>query len=210
MVGAPLWALAHIKIDGDGLPGKAAMNGYFMILEIFLRPILIVVGLIGGMAIFTASVHILNEIFDTAVLRLTGIDIDAGNMCGDTTTLPPAEQAKIADQLGELDKHVLDEFFFTVIYAIFVYMIAMSCFKMIDLIPNNIMRFIGTNISAFADDVQDPAENLGQYAAISGATIGGKVMGGLTSASEGAGNIVPGISGLASSFGASSKPPQGQ
>ena len=29
MVGTPLWALAHLRIDGEGLPGDAASNGYF-------------------------------------------------------------------------------------------------------------------------------------------------------------------------------------
>ena len=40
MVGTPLWGLAHLRIDGDGLPGRTAMSGYVLIFEIFLRPIL--------------------------------------------------------------------------------------------------------------------------------------------------------------------------
>ena len=45
IVAMPLWALAHIvRMDGEGLPGPAATNGYFLILEIFLRPMLIVFG----------------------------------------------------------------------------------------------------------------------------------------------------------------------
>jgi conjugal transfer/type IV secretion protein DotA/TraY len=38
MVGIPLWALAHLHIDGDGIPGPSAVNGYFILLEILLRP----------------------------------------------------------------------------------------------------------------------------------------------------------------------------
>ena len=34
LVGAPLWALAHLRIDGNGLPGETASNGYFLIFEI--------------------------------------------------------------------------------------------------------------------------------------------------------------------------------
>ncbi len=201
MVGAPLWALAHIKIDGDGLPGKSAMNGYFLIFEIFVRPILIVVGLIGGMIIFSASVHLLNIIFDTAVLRLTGIDIDASSICTNDTGADAATVAKDVDKAGELDKHILDEFFFTVMYAIFVYMIAMSCFKMIDLVPNGILRFMGGGVTPFADEVQDPAENLGQYAAISGGAIGGKVIGGLKDMSAAGGQAIAGGMDLAGRLG---------
>ena len=47
MVGVPLWALAHLRIDGNGLPGQAAVAGYFLIFEVFLRPILIIFGLSG-------------------------------------------------------------------------------------------------------------------------------------------------------------------
>ena len=54
MVGAPLWALAHIRIDNDGLTGKAALDGYFLVLEVFLRPILIVFGLIASIATYSA------------------------------------------------------------------------------------------------------------------------------------------------------------
>ena len=38
MVGVPLWALAHIRIDREGLPGDAAANGYFLMLEDLCAP----------------------------------------------------------------------------------------------------------------------------------------------------------------------------
>ena len=34
MVGMPLWALSFVRIDGDGLPGKSGMNGFYLLLEI--------------------------------------------------------------------------------------------------------------------------------------------------------------------------------
>lgn len=210
MVGAPLWALAHLKIEGEGLPGKSAMNGYFLIFEIFLRPILIVAGLIGGMIIFSASVAILNNIFDTAVQRLTGLDINAQNVCTTDLQAPPSETAAASNSTDVLDKHIMDEFFFTVIYAIFVYMIATSCFKMIDLVPNQILRFMGGGVTPFADEVQDPAENLGQYAAIGGATIGEKVMSGVTQASQAGGMAIGGIGDVARRMGNSGQRNSGE
>lgn len=202
MCGAPLWALAHIKIDGDGLPGKSAMNGYFLIFEIFLRPILIVVGLLSGMIIFSASVAILNEIFDTAVLRLTGIDLNTSASCAGGANQSGQEAALAIDEAGQLDKHILDEFFFTVMYAIFVYMIAMGCFKMIDLIPNDILRFMSAGVGVFADQLQDPTDNLAQYAAMSGGLIGGRVLGGLQQASQAGGQLVAAVPDMAKRFGA--------
>jgi conjugal transfer/type IV secretion protein DotA/TraY len=63
MVGAPLWALAHLRIDGNGLPGEMAMGGYFMIFEIFMRPVLTLFGLLGGLTIFSATVRVFHEYF---------------------------------------------------------------------------------------------------------------------------------------------------
>ena len=36
MVGVPLWALAHLKIQGEGLPTQSALTGYLLIYPQFL------------------------------------------------------------------------------------------------------------------------------------------------------------------------------
>jgi hypothetical protein len=172
MVGAPLWALAHLRIDGEGLPGKMAMNGYFLIFEIFIRPILTVFGLIGGMAIFSAMAAILNEIFDLVVYNTANIDI--------------AEK----DGYG---RHIIDVFFFTVMYAIILYMMALSSFKMITLVPNSIIRWLGQSISSFNDNAGDPAGSLTSYAAIGGNQIGAQIAGGLTKGGEAMGGLAGGL-----------------
>ena len=167
MVGAPLWALSHLRIDGDGFSGRSAANGYFLIFEIFIRPILTVFGFIGGMAIFTAMAVILNELFNIVVFNLTGANLDAGISAG----------GNISAGFEEFRRNVVDEFFYTIVYAVIVYMIATSCFKMIDLVPDSILRWMGAGVSSFSDQSQDPTENLVQYAAVGGFTIGGQVVG---------------------------------
>ncbi len=179
MVGAPLWALAHLRIDGDGIPGKSALSGYILMLEIFIRPILTVFGLIGGLAIFTGMATILNETFDLVVSNITNSEITPGNF-GD------------GDQ--EFGRHMVDAFFFTVLYAIILYMMALSSFKMITLVPNHILRWLGQSVSSFNDQAGDPAQGLTQYAAIGGARIGGQLSGGITELSGGAGKAVGEVS----------------
>lgn len=145
MVGAPLWALAHIRIDGNGLPGQAAVAGYFLIFEVFLRPILITFGLLASILIFSAMVLMLNETFDLVIRNLTGFNgAEAGN---DTISM-------------EMFRGPLDEFMFTIIYTVIVYLMAMSSFKLIDNIPNNILRWMGQNIQTFNDSREDPAQSL--------------------------------------------------
>lgn len=158
MVGMPLWALAHLRIDGNGLPGDAAMNGYFLLFEIFLRPLLAIFGLLAAVTTFAASAHVLNEIFDPVVSNVTGFDRAAAIASG--------EPSLIEKMRGPVDR-----LFFTVLYAIIMYMLALGSFKLIDQIPNNILRWMGSSVSTFSDFNQDAAQNLTQYAAIGGSTI---------------------------------------
>jgi conjugal transfer/type IV secretion protein DotA/TraY len=179
MVGVPLWALAHLRIDGDGLPGEAAINGYFMLFEIFLRPILIIFGLLASVTIFAAMGAVLNDVYDTVVQNLTGANPDKGAMSS------------------------VDNLFYTIMYAVIMYMMALSSFKLIDLIPNQIMRWMGTNVSTFSDMAGDPAQTLTQYTAIAGSQIVGQV-------TQGTQSFMSGMQGAARSgvAGAAAMRPQ--
>ncbi|MCB9987933.1 MAG: DotA/TraY family protein [Rhodospirillales bacterium] len=185
MVGVPLWALAHLRIDGNGLPGETALNGYFLIFEIFIRPILTVFGLLAGLIIFTAMVRTLNGIFDLVLLNMSGF--------GEKDPLI------VGAYLGlEMKRGAADEFFFTLVYAIVVYMMATASFKMIDMIPKSILRWMGAGVSSFGDQRDDPTEGLVQYAAIGGARMSQQAVGVMVDGAKLAGQV-PGavVSGLA-------------
>jgi hypothetical protein len=147
MVGVPLWALAHLRIDGPGLPGSAAMNGYFMIFEIFIRPIVIVFGLLASVSIFAAMATVLNSIFDLAVTNMGGLDFENTG----------AGWASFA-------RGPIDQLFFTILYAVLLYIMGLSSFKLIDLIPAQIMRWMGASVSGFQGGHEDPSQTLGQFA----------------------------------------------
>lgn len=153
MVAVPLWALAHLRIDGNGLPGNAAGNGYVLLLEIFVRPILTLFGFIAAISTFYAMAVVLNEIFDLVVLNLTG-------------HTPDTSGATVTIRDPEFFRGPVDEFFFTLTYVIVLYLMALSSFKLVDGVPNNIMRWMGSGVSTFASLVNDPAENLTSHAAI--------------------------------------------
>ncbi len=168
MVGAPLWALAHIRIDGNGLPGNAALNGYFLIFEVFLRPILIVFGLLASISTYSALVSVLNSVFSLVVENTAGYDV----------------QSELAASRGTFSsmRGLIDEFFFTVIYAIVVYMLGMSSFKLIDTIPNNILRWMGQSVATFNDQREDVAQALVSKASIGSQQVVSRVGGGLSQA----------------------------
>lgn len=185
MLGVPLWALAHMRIDGEGLPGDAAANGYFLILEIFLRPILTVIALLAAIVIFATQVRILNLMWDLV----------AANAAGFTEV-----DDIIADPVGSdvlFFRKELDQFFFTLVYTIVAYMLGMSSFKLIDKIPDNILRWAGAGVSAYGDIDQDNVESLSRMAAVGGMTIGNQAAGAVMQLGGGLGKSLGGAIGEA-------------
>lgn len=171
MVGVPLWALAHIRIDGSGLPGDAASGGYFLILEIMLRPILIIFGLVASVTIYAASVQVLNDVFNLAVANVTGIDMDK-------------TMATSAFTMENL-RGSIDTFFYTILYVMLVYMLGMSSFKLIDLIPSSMMRWMGASVSPFTDSGEGAASQLVSYGSMGSQMAFSQIGGAVNSAASG-------------------------
>jgi conjugal transfer/type IV secretion protein DotA/TraY len=140
MVGMPLWALSFVRIDGDGLPGKSGMNGFYLLLDILIRPVLIVFGLIASISIFAAQVNVLGEIWYLVESNVGG---------GDTvnTLAVPGETRFLG-----YTRDAIDGFCYTIIYTIIVYMLGMASFKLIDLIPGKILRWMGASVSTIGVD----------------------------------------------------------
>jgi hypothetical protein len=151
MIAVPLWAMAHIRIDGTGLPGVAG-NGYFLVFEIFLRPVLTLFGLLASIATYGALMVIFNDVFDLVVDNLANNDISNAD----------------PDYIDEF-RGVVDMFFYTVLYAIVAYMMAMASFKLIDLIPDSILRWMGAGVKTFSDESGNIAEGLNSTISIQGA-----------------------------------------
>lgn len=178
MVGVPLWALAHLRISGEGLPGQSAASGYFLIFDIFLRPILTVFGLIAAMVIFTGQVRILHLIWDLVVDNLTGFSAQSDDAVYDMYDFT-------------VQRGVVDNFFFTIVYATIMYMLATASFKLIDSIPDNMLRWMQGGVSTFGDmNNSQHIEQINQYAAISGISFGQQAVGASRQLMQGTGGIL--------------------
>lgn len=149
IVAMPLWALGHLRIDGEGLPGPGAKDGYFLLFEIFLRPILILFGLLASISLFAAFVNVLNQIFDLVVTNLTG-----RNMELEGKILAGSGPQGMMSKLG-FSSTAIDEFAYTAMYAVICYVIGTACFKLVDQIPGQILRFMGSGASTFRDTSGD-------------------------------------------------------
>ena len=193
MVGVPLWALAHIRIDGNGLPGDAALSGYFMILEIFLRPILIIFGMLASIAIFSAQMTVLNDIWDIVIVNLSGHDTDC--LLDDT-----CEDGFLENVRGSID-----QFMYTVIFAVIAYMLGLASFKLVDDIPNHLFRWMGISISSFQETRdEDPAQKITQSSFMGSQMLTSTLSPALTESK----NVAKGAKGFAADLaGNNPKPP---
>lgn len=68
MIAAPLWAIMHVHMDGDGIAGRGA-SGYEIILGLLLRPSLITFGYCFALSLATPVVGLFNKIFYAAVAK---------------------------------------------------------------------------------------------------------------------------------------------
>lgn len=173
LLGAPLWALAHLHLDGEGVANGKPMSGYQLILEIFIRPVLTLFGLIAAMVVFAAMAVVLNSIFNLVVMNLTGFEFST---------------ASTTDE--HLVRGAVDQLFFTVIYVVILYMMANSAFKLIDNIPDNITRWINAEAPSFADKEGDPIQGLSMYTAMGVNQYAPQIMGGVTNAAGRLGSTI--------------------
>lgn len=158
VIAMPLWALAHLRIDGDGMPGQAAMNGYFLLLSILLRPAFIVIGLIAGALVFGAAIFLLQTLFAN-VLFIKG----GGSVSG------------------------LELMIYTVIFAYLCYSAGITSFKLVDNIPNQILRWIGNGTPTFSEGKEDPVGGNSQLLMAGTAVLGGQAANTLSSGLQSAG-----------------------
>lgn len=169
IVGVPLWALAHLHYDGEGFPTRQSLYGYKLLLDIFIRPILIVFGLIAASVIFYALTRTLNNMFNLVTSNLSGFDLEFAK-----TTASTGEPGAI-----EYLRDAVDKLFFTVIYTLIVYMIGMSSFKLVDQIPNHIMRWLGGGVNSFGNQFEneDSGAEVASTVKQGSAQVGGETSG---------------------------------
>lgn len=63
VVAIPVIAIAHITPHGEGLPSGSARGAYTMILQIFLRPVMMIFGLLVAVVIMNTGIGFLNNVF---------------------------------------------------------------------------------------------------------------------------------------------------
>ncbi|EKS72275.1 integral membrane protein [Burkholderia sp. SJ98] len=119
IIAAPLWAITHLGGEGDGL-GHRTAHGYIFLLNVMVRPILMVIGFFLGGAGVIAGGTLLNLLYGIAV----------ANAQFDSVT------------------GLFSIIFFLAIYASMCLNLVHSCFNLIFIVPDQVINWVGGHASA--------------------------------------------------------------
>lgn len=114
LIAIPLVALAHLRVDEDGLAGQSAVLCYVLILQVALRPVLMVLGLLGGLVVLLLMLSALNLLFAGVIPSI----LDSGQIASLWFVLMSA------------------------VYAVLVLGLANASFKLIDWLPQRTLTWL--------------------------------------------------------------------
>lgn len=115
VVAIPLIAIAHLSPHGEGLPSHSARGAYLMILQIFLRPVMMIFGLIVCVVVMNTGLALLNALF---------FGVYKFNMFGNAAG-------------------VLSNIIFFIIYAVAAFAVCNIAIQSIDYLPLKAVAWIG-------------------------------------------------------------------
>lgn len=113
----PFMALAFLTPKGEGFAGPNTRNAFFLIFQVFLRPILCVIGLIVAMILFYVAAKFLNASFYEAT---SGVGLYEGSAM-----------------------KFMQKLVYSIMYAALIYTAANTTFKMIEHLPKHALRWMG-------------------------------------------------------------------
>jgi conjugal transfer/type IV secretion protein DotA/TraY len=119
IIAAPLWAITHLGGEGDGM-GARAGHGYIFLLNVMVRPILMVIGFFLGGAGVIAGGTLLNQLFGIAL----------ANAQFDSVT------------------GLVSIIFYLSIYCSMCLNLVHSSFNLIFIVPDQVINWVGGHASA--------------------------------------------------------------
>jgi conjugal transfer/type IV secretion protein DotA/TraY len=68
LVAAPIWAMAHLQMDGEGMAGNKGTHGYEIILNLLIQPSLMLFGMLFSIGIFSTASYLWTGLFKLALM----------------------------------------------------------------------------------------------------------------------------------------------
>lgn len=145
VVMVPVAALTHLSTQGPGLMGNHGRTAWTLWFNVFLRPILTVFGFVAGMLCYSTFAVFFHTTFEEGAARVMS-----------TNWYPMKILAKVA---------------YSVIYLGTLYAAANTCFKLLDVFPNHLMRWLGEWGAKQDTALLDGRTNIGGGLGFAGATL---------------------------------------
>ncbi|MET3132774.1 conjugal transfer/type IV secretion protein DotA/TraY [Oxalobacteraceae bacterium GrIS 1.11] len=131
IVAAPLWAMTHLDGEGEGMGARSA-HGYIFLLNVIVRPFLMVIGFFGGGACLVVGGTFLNQIYGIAV----------ANVQFDSVT------------------GLISMLSFLYVYFSVSLTLIHSCFNLILIVPDQVINWVGgTASSSLGRDTSEAVRN---------------------------------------------------
>lgn len=170
MVAAPIWAAAHALPEGEGFAGAHGRQGYFLFLNILLRPPLIMVGFLLSIIMFNG----IGKFIATGFMIYTG-GMQAGFMNGPITFI-----------------------MLSVMFTIILLVATHKLFSMVTWLPDNVIRWIGQQVQNLGENESESKTQMIFAGAMSNSknAAQGGLGGGNKQDGGGGGNVTKAVEGL--------------
>lgn len=154
MAAIPLFLAIHVNGQGSGIVNRASHQGYLLVLHAVIRPALMVLGLVFGYLIFIGGIRLFNWLYAAQL-----------------------EAMENATRLGLLTFVIS-----WLIYTAIAYAVVNASFKAIDVVPNEVMRWLGGQGRGGGDEssaglvpVRGMFSRMGGLSAVGGRRGGGQI-----------------------------------
>lgn len=182
MIAAPLVALIFTSPEGEGFVGKGE-TGIMILMNVFLRPSLMIIGFVSGIIMSTVSVWILTATFKTAAgyLTVSGVATDHNVMrqfaartswghafgkqqSGNADDPSETGAGQAYEGYGGLDwgeypfANLFGSFFYIVTFVSVYVTLVQKSFSLIHNVPDKVMRWIGGQQESYGQDTSQWTE----------------------------------------------------
>ena len=165
MVAAPLVCFGLTHPEGHDFLGKAE-QALMLLLAVFLRPVLMIIGLIAAMILSYVTLLLLNIGFGGVINSLYG----AAGEAGGAQNLMDGVDSAAGFQLGAAGNPVIALVVIPsllVIFTMLVYTIIQQCYSLIFVLPENILTWIGgpksdSHAGQYAQQVEGAVSSAGK------------------------------------------------
>lgn len=155
MVAGPIVALGVTHPEGHDALGKAE-QALMILINVFLRPSMMIIGYVAGIALCYVAVYILNAGFVNVMhfLMPSGSHSDASNVSAFTAPTSPTQSGTPYVSYASM----FAGFFCLVTYTTIYLTLVEKCFTLIYTLPDNISRWLGGQAESYGKETAQWAD----------------------------------------------------